>query len=135
MEAADVWARKAAAHEPIALREELTELTLRAALRMLFGVDAKDEMPRLIGAVFGVNDEIRFGRAFIPFHLPAWVSTPGRRRFARSLGIIDDFVYRIIARRKAASDPGSDLVGLLMRAQDPETGERMDDRQLRDEIV
>lgn len=130
-----LWERKAAAGEPVALREELTGLTLRAALRMLFGVDAKEEMPALIDAVFGVNEEIKLGRAFLPLHLPKWISTPGRRRFAQSLEIIDDFVYRIIARRKAASDPGIDLVGLLIRAQDPETGERMDDLQLRDEIV
>jgi cytochrome P450 len=63
------------------------------------------------------------------------VPTPGRQRFARSLRTIDDFVYRIIAQRKAASDPGNDLVGLLIRARDPETGEGMDDLQLRDEIV
>ena len=129
------WDRKARAHEPVPLREALTELTLRAALRMLFGVDAQAEMPALIAAVHGVNDEIRFGRQFLPVRLPAWVPTPSRRRFARSLGTIDEFVHRIIRQRRAASDPGNDLAGLLVRARDPETGERMDDRQLRDEVV
>lgn len=129
------WSRKARAGEPVALREALTELTLRAALRMLFGVDAQGEMPALIEAVNEVNDSIRFGRVFLPVRLPASVPTPSRRRFARSLHTIDEFVYRIIRQRQAAADPGSDLVGLLVRAQDPETGERMDDRQLRDEVV
>ncbi len=45
------WERKARAHEPVPLREALTELTLRATLRMLFGVDAQAEMPALIAAV------------------------------------------------------------------------------------
>jgi cytochrome P450 len=129
------WEHKARAGEPVALREEITELTLRAALRTMFGVDAQAQMPTLVGAVFGVNEEIKFGRAFLPVRLPEWVPTPGRRRFARSLRIIDEFVYRIIAERQAAADPGTDLTGLLIRAQDPETGERMDDRQLRDELV
>jgi len=129
------WEHKASAGEPVALREELTGMTLRAALRMLFGVDAKDEMATLIDAVFGVNEEIKLGRAFLPLRLPTWVSTPGRRRFMRALAVIDDFVYRIIDQRKSASDPGIDLIGLLIRARDPETGEHMDDRQLRDEIV
>ena len=131
----DEWEQKARQREPVALREELTGLTLRAALRMLFGVDASREMPALIDAVFGVNEEIKLGRVFVPVHLPTWVSTPGRRRFARSLGTIDEFVYRIIARRRAASDPGTDLIGLLISARDPETGESMSDLQLRDEIV
>jgi cytochrome P450 len=129
------WEQKARRGEPVLLREELTGLTLRAALLMLFGVDAKMEMPALVEAVFGVNDEIRPGRAFLPVHLPRWVPTPGRQRFARSLRTIDDFVYRIIAQRKAAADPGTDLAGLLVRARDPETGEAMDEVQLRDELV
>jgi len=129
------WERKARAHEPVALREEITGLTLRAALRTLFGVDATPQMPALIEAVFGVNEEIRPGRAFLPVHLPTWVPTPGRRRFARSLRVIDEFVYRVIAQRKAATDPGTDLIGLLMSARDPETGESMDELQVRDEVV
>jgi cytochrome P450 len=129
------WERKARSHETVALREEITALTLRATLRMLFGVDATSQMPTLIDAVFGVNEEIHPARAFVPIRLPAWVSTPGRRRFAKSLRVIDDFVYGIIARRRAAADPGADLVGLLLSARDPETGESMDDVQLRDELV
>jgi cytochrome P450 len=129
------WERKARAHEPVALREALTELTLHATLRMLFGVDAQGEMPALVDAVHHVNDDIKFGRLFLPVRLPKWVPTPRRQRFAHSLHTIDEFVYRIIRERQAADDPGTDLVGLLVRARDPETGERMDDRQLRDEVV
>jgi cytochrome P450 len=129
------WEEKARRQEPVPLRQDVTSLMLRAALRVLFGVDALDQMPSLVDAVFGVNEEIKLGRVFVPVHLPAWVPTPGRRRFARSLATIDTFVYGLIARRKMADDPGTDLAGLLIRAQDPETGERMSDLQLRDEIV
>jgi cytochrome P450 len=131
----DGWERKARVDEPVELRQELTELTLRAALRTLFGVDATAQMPALVHAIFEVHEEIRFGRLFLPVHLPAWVPTPSRRRFARSLHTIDEFVFRTIAQRKAARDPGTDLLGLLIAAEDPDTGERMDDRQLRDESV
>jgi cytochrome P450 len=129
------WERKSRAGETVALREELTTLTLRIALRSLFGTDAEPQMERLVEASFGVNEEIRLEAAFLPVRLPEWVPTPGRRRFSRSLKVIDEFVYGVIGGRKRAADPGSDLVGLLIRAQDPETGERMDDLQLRDELV
>lgn len=130
------WDRKARAHEPVMARETLTELTMRATLRMLFGgVDAQAQMPALIPAIYHVNDAIKFGRQFLPVKLPDWVPTPARQRFARSLRTIDQFVYRIIRERQAAADPGTDLVGLLIRARDPETGERMDDLQIRDEVV
>jgi cytochrome P450 len=117
------------------LREEITELTLRGALRNLFSADADTQMPALVDAVFGVNEEIKLGAAFLPFHLPKWVPTPGRRRFARSVRVIDDFVYGVVARRKATADPGSDLLGLLVKARDAETGQSMDEVQLRDELV
>jgi cytochrome P450 len=129
------WERHARADRPVPLRQELTALTLRAALRTLFGVDDRAQIAALVHAVFEVHEEIRFGRLFLPVHLPPWVPTPGRRRFARSLRVIDEFVFRTIAERKAAPDPGTDLLGLLIGARDPDTGERMDDLQLRDEIV
>lgn len=129
------WEQKARAGETVRLREDITALTLRATLRTLFGVDAVSQMPELIAAVHGVNDEIHPARAFLPVRLPRWITTPGQRRFARALHVIDDFVYRIIARRKTAPAPGTDLLGLLISARDPETGESMDDVQLRDELV
>ena len=48
------------------------------------------------------------------------------------------FVYRLIhERRRLGPDqrPQNDLLALLMSAVDEETGESMDDRQLRDEII
>jgi cytochrome P450 len=131
----DRWRKKARQGEAIALREELTELTLRIALRNLFSTDVDTEMPVLIKAVFGVNEEMRLGSAFVPFRIPKWVPTSGRRKFARSLKIIDDFVYRVIAERKRASDPGNDLAGLFIKAKDLETNKGMDDLQIRDELV
>ena len=113
------WDQKARAHEPVMLRETLTELTLRATLRMLFGgVDAQAEMPALIPAVHLVNDEIKFGRQFLPVRLPAWVPTPSDQRFARALRTIDEFVYRIIRQRQAAVRSG-DRPG---RPADPRPG-------------
>jgi cytochrome P450 len=134
-EVIDRWKKKARQGEAIALRQEVTELALRIALRNLFSTDVEDQLPTLIEAVFGVNEEIRLGSAFLPFRIPKWVPTPGRRRFARSLQTIDSFVYRVIAERKKASDSGNDFAGLFIKARDPETNEGMDDLQIRDELV
>jgi cytochrome P450 len=42
-------------------------------------------------------------------------------------------VLRIIAERRKR--PGDDLLSMLMEATDESTGEKMDDRQLRDEAM
>jgi len=131
----DQWAVKARRGEPVSLRDDLTAVTLRITLRILFSTNADRHMAALIDAVQGIHQDLRFGMQFLPFHLPKWIPTPKRLRFTRSLGVIDDFVYGAIAERRSAADAGSDLVGLLLQAQDEKTGERMSDLQLRDELV
>jgi cytochrome P450 len=44
-------------------------------------------------------------------------------------------VYEMIAERQAAEDPGSDLLGMLLKARDPETGSAMTPEQVRDEVI
>lgn len=129
------WERHAREGTLVDVRADLTALTLQTTLRMLFGVDASREMPLLAKAIVGVNEEIHLARGFMPWHPAHWLPTPGQRRFDRALAVIDEFVERVIAKRQAQAEPGSDLLGLLIAARDPETGERMDARQLRDEAV
>jgi cytochrome P450 len=131
----DRWDVKARRGELVSLREELTDVTLRITLRILFSANADRRMAALLDAVQGVNQDLRFGTQFLPFHLPKWAPTPKRLRFARSLRVIDQFVYEVVAERRAAPDAGSDLVGLLLQAQDEKTGEGMSNLQLRDELV
>lgn len=131
----DRWEVKAKRGEPVHLREELNDLTLRITLRILFSANAVEQMAALFEAVEEVNQDIKLEATFLPFHLPKSVPTPGRRRFARSLKVIDDFVYATIKGRRQRPDPGSDLVGLLVQAKDEKTGETMTDLQLRDELV
>lgn len=129
------WAVKAGRGEPVSLRNDLTAVTLRITLRILFSTNADSHMAALIEAVQGVHQDVRFGTQFLPFHLPKWVPTPKHLRFARGIRVTDQFVYDVIAERRAAKNSGSDLVGLLLQATDDKTGESMSDLQLRDELV
>ena len=131
----DRWAVNARSGEPVSLREDLTDATLRITLRILFSTDADREMAALLDAVQGVNQDLRLGAQFLPFHLPKWVPTPKRVRFANAIKVIDNFTYKVIESRRGERDEGSDLVGLLVQARDEATGESMDNRQVRDEMV
>src|SRR5262249_30674866 len=131
----DRWSLKARRGEPVSLREHLTEVTLRITLRIIFSANANRHMSFLLEAVRGVNEDLKFGAQFLPFHLPKWAPTPKRRRFARSLRVIDGFVESAVAERRSSPDVGSDLVSLLLQAKDEETGESMSNLQLRDEVV
>lgn len=66
----------------------------------------------------------------LPFILP----TPATMRANKAQRTLDEIVYRIIAERRADPTDHGDLLSMLMLTEG-EDGERMTDKQLRDEVV
>ena len=60
---------------------------------------------------------------------------PATRRFLSAVQTLDRVVHGIIAERRRDPVNHPDLLGMLMVATDPETGEHMSDTQLRDEVL
>ncbi|KAA3658682.1 MAG: cytochrome P450, partial [Chloroflexi bacterium] len=62
---------------------------------------------------------------------------PMSRRLRKNTNVLDDVVNRIIDERRAMSnaDMPDDLLTMFMQAIDEESGEQMDDKQLRDEVM
>src|SRR5690606_32288173 len=61
--------------------------------------------------------------------------TPTNRRLKQSIAELDAIVYRMIEQRRRSGEQLPDLLGMLLAAQDEDTGEGMDDKQLRDEVM
>src|SRR6185436_11782758 len=67
--------------------------------------------------------------------LPEWLPTSTQRRKARASANLDRIVYQLIeARRRSEVDTG-DLLSMFLLAVDEETGERMTNQQVRDEVM
>jgi len=66
---------------------------------------------------------------------PIWFPTARNRAFRGAVGTLDTLVFDMIDERCRASEPGGDLLGMMMSARDPDTGEGMSRRQLRDEVM
>jgi cytochrome P450 len=114
----------------------MTRLTLAIAGRTLFGLDLStqsEQASRSFGAALAAIG--RRGPANL--QVPLWVPTPGNLRLRRALRELDVLVYDIIRRFRAGQAENADqtLLGAYMDAKDPDTGEAMSDRQLRDEVV
>jgi cytochrome P450 len=62
---------------------------------------------------------------------------PGERsrKLERAIALLDDRVARMIAERRAAGLTRPDLLTHLLAARDEDDGERMTDKQVRDEVV
>jgi len=129
------WREAAPGETPLDIWVEMARLTLRIAGQALFSHDLSNEADR-IGRTFTTLGPLISRYTSLPFP-PLWVPTPGNRRLLAGLNALNAVVYAIIdERRKRPGDlDGSDLLGMLLCAQDEETGEGMSDQQLRDEVL
>ena len=130
------WDQAARARKTVAFDREMMEMTLEIAGRTLFSVDLTGEA-REVGDTFGRLNELFLKLAVSPISLytmrvPFWPST---RRFTRDIGELDRLIYSMITQRRASGTPGNDLMGMLLSARDEDTGEGMDEKQLRDEVI
>ncbi len=56
-------------------------------------------------------------------------------RLAEAIGTMNTLVDQVIAERRASPTDGGDLLNLMLAATDPETGERLDDLNIRYQIL
>jgi cytochrome P450 len=67
--------------------------------------------------------------------LPAWLRVASKPRGARALRYLQRAVADVVKQRRAEGSARIDLVSMLLRAVDPETGRQMSDEDLRDNIM
>jgi cytochrome P450 len=133
-ELAESWAPSAARGVPVDAAEAFTNLTLRIVGEALFGAGLAEKAPVVSRSFTTLSDQLvtRFRTMrVLPPVLPWGID----RTFRAEAAALSGVVYGIIAERRARGEDTGDLLSLLMFAQDEETGERMDDRQLHDEVL
>ena len=128
------WRSLAASRKTFDVHHEMMRLTFSIIGEALFSLNLEGGTAEVGQALHDALEisQRRFTAFFIP---PKQLPTPDNRRFAAAMKVLDRVVEEIIQTRRAASDLGSDLLGMLMAARDEETGEAMDNRQLRDEVM
>jgi cytochrome P450 len=121
--------------EPFEITREMTDLTIKIAAETLFGADVSTDSTRFANALQTALEHVNFKMIKSPFSVLDYLPTARNRRFKRAMTTLDEVVQKIIAeRRKSEADKG-DLLSMLMLARDEETGEAMNDAQLRDEVL
>lgn len=132
---ADRWRQPAAECATFDVAREMSALTMEIVARTLFGSDITDRVGDLRGAIADILRGIGQPNPMDLLGLPEWLprrQDPGARGAMRRVNkMVGDILQ---TRRKAAVDK-PDLLGMLLAARDPDTGEAMSDRQLRDEIL
>lgn len=112
------WRRSAETGETINVTEEVADLALEIMVRTLFSDDYDALAERVEGKPFGflITERTRDLAIAVQFRATTRV------------------IQEIVDRRRS-EPPRDDLVGLMMAARHPSTGEPMDDKALMDEIT
>ena len=128
----DRWSAIARRQEPVDVTSEMMRLTLEIVGRALLTMDLTSQADT-IGREMTIANE-RFGQFDIGMMLP-WLPTRKNFRFRKAVGELRRIVLDIIANRRRENRDYGDLLSMLLAARDEETGEKMSDEQLRDEVL
>jgi cytochrome P450 len=116
------------------LSGEMLQLTLEVITQTMFSASVLNKIEQISPSL---DTLLRYATKTLlnPLTLPLYVPTPANQKFKQALGIIDDVIYGIIDQRRTASSAHNDLLDMLLRARDDNSGEKMTDRQIRDEVI
>ncbi len=128
------WSSEFTPQSVVNMSEEMMRVTLDIINQTMFSADVLDSAG-VIGPAVSVAAEVSFKRAQNPLSLPLQLPTPQNRRFKEALKSVDNVLNAIISERRTSGERRGDLLDMLLDAQDADTGERMNDRQIRDEVA
>lgn len=118
----------------IDMAQRLHELSVTNLVKSVFSRDCGPEVAETAGRAVPLLLRRTVTQALTPnafFALP----TPGNRRFRAAQRDLHELVQRFIASYRSDSSEEKGLLANLMEAQDPETGESMNEQQVHDEVM
>lgn len=120
---------------PVDMEREMCVLAQNVVLEAIFGVSVEREETANLATAFAValrEINLRLFVSVISERLPL----PGEEALRRALLTMDAAMERILReRQEKPQENRKDLLALLLAARDPETGEPMADREIRDELL
>jgi len=121
----------------IAVADDMTRLTLDTIALSGFGYDfesfARDELDPFIVAMAGALGEAMQKLTRLPIH--DRFMGRAHRQAARDIAYMRNLVDDVIRQRRASPTPGMDLLNLMLEARDPETDQRLDDANIRNQVI
>lgn len=119
---------------------EMAKLTLAVVVKSLFGADLPREAGDIGRSILAGLDAANH-RMNSVLQLPSWAPTRRNLRERRANAEIDGMLQLLVRTRRASLSSGStgesrnDLLSMLLAAVDEDSGARMSDQQLRDEMM
>ncbi len=132
------WLASQQPGQPIAIRQEMSELSLDVILRVVFGLEPGPRYGELRGLLAEMLEAITSSAYSLQFFLPQlqqnlgdWSPWGG---FVALRSRIDALIYAEIAARKTNPTDKTDVLAMLVAAVD-EAGQSLDDIEIRDQLM
>src|SRR3954470_15156637 len=126
------WESESKPQRDIAL--DMMHLTLSVVGKTLFDSDVESEVEEIAAEVNAVMRLYNFLVALPQAERLVKYPIPGLRRFRKARARLDKTVYRMIHEHREGKVDRGDLLSMLLAAE-YDDGSRMDDDQLRDEVM
>lgn len=127
------WEDRRENGETIDLLRGMEHVTLMIIGRAMFSTDMEQNAEELAESL-AVLRRVFKRRMEDIVTVPEWLPTPLNRRKDRALETLEDIVYGLIEDRRGDEEGYDDLLSRLMAAED-ESGENLDDKLIRDEVM
>lgn len=128
------WSPLAASGQPLDIAAEMMRLAQSIAVKTLFSTDLGGEADAVRRALTIALDHVNH-RAWAFLDLIERLPTPRNYRFWKALRTLDNVVYRMIAECRQTGKDTGDLLSMLMRTRDENTGAGMSEREVRDQVM
>ena len=116
------------------VQADMMRLTLEIVAKTLFDAEIGGDTDDATAAMETLTHAFiaRTGKLITP---PHWIPTPLNVRIERAIRRLERILMAFITERRASGEDRGDLLSMLLHAQDEESGRRMSDQQLRDEMM
>jgi cytochrome P450 len=130
------WDGLAGGNSAVEMLDEMMLITALIILRTMFSIKSAEKILELKDAVETMIQYV--GTLQLnPLRAPLWVPTKENVAYRRAVEQVHVYINEVVTHRRTMpeSDWPEDLLSRLMLAQDEETGERMSDQLLKDEVI
>ena len=119
--------------QPLALDREMSRVTFQIVAATLFGSEIDGHADEMVDILDVININTKTLNALLTLY--PWIPNRHNRLFKRMIARLDHVVYKVINGRRAHGVGSADLLDRLLSARDEASGEGMEEKQIRDEVV
>ena len=120
--------------KPYNMLDAFTQITMKVIVKTLMGTGLSPQEVVDMGVALAYVLDYMLPGVMNTF-VPNWLPMPGKKRNREELERVNRIIYSVIDRRRKQGLEGDDLLAMFLDMVDDETGDRMTDLQLRDELA